>query len=478
VTRALSSRRQRSADVPPLAAFGWRWITPLVLGVSLNSVNSSLIATALFPIARSLNVDVSATTVLVAALYIVSAVAQPALGRLADEIGPRPVFLAGVGLVSIAGLLGAVSATLGQLVVSRVLLGVGTSACYPAAIVMVRRRADRDGLALPNRLLGWLSISGQLSAALGLPLGGVLVSLFGWRSTFAINVPLALVTLVLTVWWIPREPADGARRAGRVLLARLDLPGVVLFWAAMVGLFETVRRVTVGVPALLVVGSVFATLAFVAWELTTATPLVDIRALTANAALTMTYMRSCATFIVVYGVLYGVTQWLQAGRHLSATTAAMVLLPMSVVSACVSYPMARSTRLRWPLIASSAIFAAVLAGLLLTGATSSLAWVVVVVSAFGVAIGLSVIANQAALYVQAAADEIGAASGLLRCANYVGAILSSALITITYGRFGVTDTGLHWLAGMLLGVGAVVLVAVLADRSLSRNAVPRQLRRS
>jgi MFS family permease len=415
--------------------------------------------------------------VLVAALYIVSAVAQPALGRFADEVGPRPVFLAGVALVSVAGLTGAVSANLAQLVVSRVLLGVGTSACYPAAIVMVRLRADRAGMALPSRVLGSLSISGQLSAALGLPLGGVLVGLFGWRSTFAINVPLAVVTLVLTLWWIPREPAHGTAHVGRVLLARLDLPGVLLFWAAMIGMFETVRRAETGVPPLLVVGSLLAAVALVAWELVATTPLVDVRALTTNAALTMTYMRSCATFIVVYGVLYGVTQWLQAGRHLSATTAAMVLLPMSVVSACVSYPMARSTRLRWPLVVSSAIFATVLGGLLLTRATSSLVWVVVVVCAFGAAIGLSVIANQAALYVQAAVEEIGAASGLLRCANYVGAILSSALITVVYGRFGVTDAGLHWLAGSLLGAGLVVMVAALADRSLSRSAPPREPRR-
>src|SRR5258708_21473018 len=86
------------------APFGWRTVTPLVMGSALNPINSSVIATALVPIAAALRVPLGRTSILVSSLYLASAIAQPAAGKLAEAFGPRRVFLAGIVLV----LLGAV----------------------------------------------------------------------------------------------------------------------------------------------------------------------------------------------------------------------------------------------------------------------------------------------------------------------------------------------------------------------------------
>jgi MFS family permease len=138
-------------------AFPWRFVTPLYMGSALNPINSSLIATALVPIAAAVHVSVGRTAVLVSALYLASAIAQPTGGKLAEEFGPRRVFLAGILTVLAGGLVGGFGQDLTTLVVARVLIGVGTSAGYPSAMLLIRRRADAAGLgAPPGSVLGGL----------------------------------------------------------------------------------------------------------------------------------------------------------------------------------------------------------------------------------------------------------------------------------------------------------------------------------
>src|ERR1700746_1642026 len=101
-TEAATTGSQPRAAAP----FGWRTVTPLVTGSALNPVNSSVIATALVPIAAALHVPVGRTSILVSSLYLACAIAQPTAGKLAEEFGPRRVFLAGIMLVLAGGLVG------------------------------------------------------------------------------------------------------------------------------------------------------------------------------------------------------------------------------------------------------------------------------------------------------------------------------------------------------------------------------------
>src|ERR1700744_3962485 len=191
----------------PEHPFSWRFTTPLFLGSALNPVNSSLIATALLPIAHALGVPVGQTAALVTALYLASAIAQPTAGKAAEGFGPRRVFLIGIVLVAAGGLLGGFAQDLLTLLISRVLIGLGTSCAYPTAMLLIRRRPRDAGLDKPpGGVLGGLQIAGIATASLGLPIGGVLVGSVGWRSVFFIHLPAALVALVAPLAWVP---ADG-----------------------------------------------------------------------------------------------------------------------------------------------------------------------------------------------------------------------------------------------------------------------------
>jgi MFS family permease len=450
-------------------AFSWRFVTPMLLGSALNPVNSSLIATALVPIAAAMHIPAGRTAVLVSGLYLASAIAQPTAGKLSEEFGPRRVFLAGILLVLAGGLAGGFARNLTTLIIARVLIGVGTSAGYPSAMLLIRRRATQAGLgAPPGSVLGGLVIAGMVTPAAGLPLGGVLVQALSWRASFFVNVPLTLAALAMAAAWIPRDQRPAAARTARQVATRIDLAGIAGFGAAMAALLVFLMSLPrADWIALALAAALGAALAW--WELRASRPFFDVRLLARNPALTRTYLRWAILGLCVYTVLYGLTQWLQAGRGMSALEAGLLQLPMSAVSAVIARPVSNKNLLRLPLILAALACLAGSAGvLLLTGSTPA-GWIIAVTVLFGVTLGTGASANQTALYTQVPAEQIGTASGLFRTWGYLGSIASSAIIAITF-RTSVSDHGLHTIAVIMIAVSTVALLLTVADRHLMRQA--------
>ncbi|MBN9108318.1 MAG: MFS transporter [Pseudonocardia sp.] len=461
---------------PGRAAVG-RFMAPLLLGASLNPINSSIIATALVAIGRDFSVGPAVTASLVAALYLASAIGQPAFGTLADRLGPRRVFLAGLVLVAAGGVLGTFATSIPALVVARVLLGLGTSAGYPTAVLAIRRWSTTHPGAPDGGMLGSLAIAGQVTATIGLPLGGLLVALTDWRVTFLVNVPLAVVTAVATMLWVPRDQSGSAadgRRALRSVLAELDPGGLLLFGGVMATLLfflDDLQR-----PSWLL-GAAFVVLAvaLIVWELRIRRPFLDIRMLLRNRALTATYLRVGATFLVSYCVLYGLTQWLEQSRGLSSGEAGLVMLPMSVLAIVVSVPFSRRRMVRGALVLTAAAAVVGAAGILLFDAASPVWLLTIVIAVFGVLSGLGMIGNQAMLYQQAPYEQLGVAAGLMRTFMYSGAILSSSLIAVSFdGR--ASDGGLHAVAVALLLIGVLLAVATAVGLLWRRTPAPRSPR--
>jgi len=341
-----------ASGTPGESPFSWKFTTPLFIGSALNPVNSSLIATALLPIAHGLGVPLGQTAALVTALYLASAIAQPTAGKAAEVFGPRRVFIAGIIGVAIGGLVGGFAQDLLTLLVSRVLIGLGTSCAYPTAMLLIRHRARDAGLDRPpGGVLGGLQIAGTATASLGLPVGGILVG-----------------------------------SQGLLLLC-------------------------------------------------------------------------------VYLVLYGITQWIEAVRGLNETEAGLVLLPMTLVTGLVVAPVSRRNLVRGPIIAAAFTCLIASAGLLLLTGTVSIAVIVIITIIFGVAMGFGVSGNQTALYSQAPPEQLGTASGLSRTFGYVGSIASSAITGVVF-HSSVTNSGVHLIAWIMIGVSVVLVALSVADRTL------------
>ncbi|WP_371540216.1 MFS transporter [Streptomyces sp. NBC_00466] len=454
----------------PEAGFGARLTAPLLLGSLLNPLNTTMISTALVSIGHHFGIGASSTVWLVSVLYLASAVAQPVLGRLADSIGPRRVFLAGLAVVAASGLVGAFAPGFGWLIASRLLLGIGTSAAYPAAMAVLRSESRRLGRPTPRTVLGRLSFAALGSAAVGPTLGGLLVATWGWRAIFAVNVPLAFVAFVCAMWWIPKD--DGQRAAAGAGATRepagLDPLGIVLFTGTLTALVFFLLDLSHPVWWLLGPVAVLAAV-LTWWQLRCPDPFIDLRMLGRNHALARTYLRHGLSYLVIYCVMYGFTQWLEEGRGFSSLHTGLLMLPMSVAALVCSLLGARTKGIRAPLTTAAVLVTAGSALLILASGATPVAVLLITGACFGIPQGLIGTSNQAAVYQYAPADAVGSAAGLQRTAQYIGAITASSLIALAYGQRA-SDGGLHLMAAVSVVLGLVLVALTVSDRALrARN---------
>ncbi|RKR75765.1 MFS transporter [Frondihabitans australicus] len=461
----------------PEGAFDRRLLSPMMLGSILNPVNSSIIAVALVPIATSFGAPASQTAWLISALYLATAIGQPLVGRLVDTFGPRRLLVAGAVLTGIAGVLGVLAPNIGVLIAARVILGFGTCAGYPASMSLIRSEANRTGIASPAGVLTALAVTTQTIAVIGPTLGGLLIGVGGWRATFAVNIPLAVASLVLALLFVPRatslEASDGAQEQGHTPSLRLDYPGILLFAATLVALLLFLMNVGLAWSPLLLVAAAAGT-GFTLRELRTADPFIDVRVFAGNAPLLVTYARGFLAATVSYCFLYGFTQWLEDGRGLEPSEAGLLLLPTFAVGILVSTLTGRRPEIRGKLLVGACVQVVMCALMLLVHAQAAIPFLVVIALITGVPQGLNNLAVQNALYYQADPARIGASSGLLRTFMYLGAIAASSASGAFFGARATTG-GLHELAWFMLGAAVIFVAITVADRSLGR--ISRENRR-
>lgn len=451
----------------PKAHFGFFFVIPLALGSTLNPINSTMISTAMVPIALDLHATAAETGWLIAGLYLTSAIAQPTMGRLADLFGPRRVYLVSLLLVALAGLAGEFARTLGALVAVRILLGIGTSGAYPSAMRILRSESDRVGSAPPRTAMGFMSLAGIATTALGPVLGGVLTGVFGWHSIFTVNMPLALITAGLVLIGVPKDSPRSA--TWNVLVKEIDLGGIALFAAALLALMFFLMNMEHPNWWLLPVSGVFW-IGLALHSLRRCQPFIDVRMLAHNIPLTVTFLRIAMILFVPYCMIYGFAQWLESGAHYSASTAGLVTLPMSAMAMVCSLLAARTKGLRAPFIVSAGGALIGCVSLLFIHSTMPIWLIGLAVMFIGIPMGASSAGTQTAIFVQAPASEMGTAAGLQRTFTYIGAMAAASLLGIVYGHHA-TDHGFHDLAIVMTGMTSLLFLFTLFDRTLPPGKV-------
>jgi MFS family permease len=398
--------------VPRDPFFGRRFITAVAVGPALNPLNSTMVAVALQPAATQLAVPLEATLWLVLSLYLSSAAALPLLGGAGDRWGPRRLYVLGMLVVALASLLPTVWPTLGVAIAARALIGVGTSAAIPAAVGIIAAQAGRSGRAASPAALAAVSLSAMVAIAVGPALAGPLVAFFGWRAIFWVNLPLAAAGAACAIAWLP---ADDRRRH--------PAPGGA----------------------------------------ETAAPLPGRR-----GARLRTYARTALLFVGVYSFVFGVVPWTQDPYGIDVALSGLVQLPGALTAIACGILMARTRRIRTPLLVAAAAGVGG-AGAVLLLQTGSPLWLLLTASAvLGVAQGFGFPANQNALYTLSPAGRAGAVAGLGRVSMYAGAAASSLTVGLAYGTAPST-AGLHLIA-VTMGVCALGSLALAAlDRRLPRR---------
>ncbi|WP_020502493.1 MFS transporter [Sciscionella marina] len=463
-----SNARQDAARAPKVPA---KLVVPIAFGTLLQALNSSMIAVALVGIRSSFHAGASVSW-LISGLYLATAVGAPLMGRLADILGPRKVFFGGLAIVAISSVLAPFAPNIGVLIALRVLLGIGTAAPYPAGIAMIRAYADRHGIGNAVGGIGVLAIAGQVAVALGPPLGGLLVQFAGWQSIFLVNLPLIAVAVFFAVRYLP---ADEQRSGVLRKLSTVDGSGLVLFTATMSALMLFLLSLAETPQWYLLPITVLLGVVLFVRERAAARPFLDLRLLT-DPSLRATYARTALTYVAFYLIFYGMPSWLESGRGLDTGLAGLVMLPLAalgVVVVTIASRMQRRNGIRPLLVIGSTGLLAGACLLALVARDTPLALLFGVAAVLGLPNGFNSIGNQSAVYAAAPAEQAGAASGLYRTSQYIGANIAAAVIELA--QTGRTPTeGMHVLGYVVAGIGAVLLVTAVFSRQL-RGGINRSV---
>jgi EmrB/QacA subfamily drug resistance transporter len=202
-------------------------LVPLIVAVALfmENMDSTVIATSLPAIAADVGTSPLTLKLAVTSYLLSLAVFIPMSGWTADRFGARTVFRAAIAVFVLGSIGCALSGSLTNFVIARIVQGMGGAMMTPVGRLVLVRSIDRRELV---NAMAWVSMPAMIGPLLGPPLGGFITTYATWHWIFLINVPMGLVGIVLVTRYIEdvRSPTP----------ERLDLAGMVLSGCAVAGL--------------------------------------------------------------------------------------------------------------------------------------------------------------------------------------------------------------------------------------------------
>jgi EmrB/QacA subfamily drug resistance transporter len=211
----------------------------------MQNMDSTVIATALPVISRSLNESPLRLNVAITCYLLSLAVFVPISGWTADRFGARRVFSAAIVVFTLGSIGCGLSNSLAMLVVSRIVQGMGGAMMVPVGRLVLLKTVPRSELV---RAMSYVSLPAMLGPVSGPPLGGFIATYGSWRWIFFINIPIGLIGLTLINLFIEDFRETGGGRP-------FDFRGFALTGVGLASLafgFETIGRGAV--PAAVTVG--------------------------------------------------------------------------------------------------------------------------------------------------------------------------------------------------------------------------------
>jgi EmrB/QacA subfamily drug resistance transporter len=247
-------------------------VVPLIVAVALfmENMDSTVIATSLPAIARALGTNPLALKLAVTSYLLALAIFIPASGWSADRFGARNVFRVAIGVFVLGSIGCALSRSLEEFVLARIVQGAGGAMMTPVGRLIMVRSIDKKFLV---HAMSLVTIPALVGPICGPPLGGFITTYASWHWIFIINVPIGLIGLVMASRYIPdvqAEPPAPFDFRG-FILSGLGIGGLA-FGLSVMGLEFLPTWV---VATLLGVGTV-ATIAYIFHARRTAAPILDL----------------------------------------------------------------------------------------------------------------------------------------------------------------------------------------------------------
>jgi EmrB/QacA subfamily drug resistance transporter len=335
------------------------WLALAVLCVSLLIVtlDNTVLNVALPTLVRTLDATTNDLQWVVDAYALVLGGLLLVAGSLADRVGRKRTFLAGLVVFAGGSAWAAFSGSVGMLIAARAGMGAGAALIMPSTLAIITDMfpvaADRQ------KAIGIWSATSGLGIALGPIIGGVLLDHYWWGSVFLINLPIAAIGLACGLALVPNSWNTRTRRPDLLggLLSIAGLGGVL--WAiieAPVQGWGSGRVLGVGGAGLLLLG------AFLVWERLSAHPMLHL-SFFRRRGFSAAVCSVAPTAFGLFGGMFVLTQYLQFELGYSPLQAGLRLLPMAGALAVCAPASAALVRLAGTRITATAGLAALAAGL-------------------------------------------------------------------------------------------------------------------
>jgi EmrB/QacA subfamily drug resistance transporter len=446
------------------------------LALFMVSLDNLVVTTALPVIRRDLHATISQLEWTVNAYTLTFAVLLLTGAALGDRFGRRRLFTFGLLLFTGASAFAALSTSANALDIARALQGVGGAIVAPLTLTILSAAVapERRGLALGI----WGGVGG-LAIAIGPLVGGAIVGGVSWHWIFWLNVPIGLVLAPLA--WRQLEETHGPDKG-------LDLPGLGFVSAGLLGIVWGLVRgnehgwTSFGIVTPIVVGT-FLVVAFVAWELRTASPMLPMQFFR-NRTFALTNVASLFMFFGMFGSIFLLAQFFQTVQHYSPLQSGLRILPWTAMPIFIA-PIAGALSDR---IGGQRLMAVGLAlqsaGLIWIAAVSSVTtpYVDLVVpftlSGIGMSLFFAPVANVVLSSVRP--EHEGKASGANNAIRELGGVFGVAVLASVFAQAGgyrSPETFVHglttavYIGGALVAVGAVAAV-LIKPRRLELQGAP------
>ncbi|MFE6858611.1 MFS transporter [Nocardia sp. NPDC057668] len=411
----------------------WLPLYAACLGTLMLLIDVTIVNVALPDMTVDLGAGLSGLQWIVDGYALALAALLLAMGSVADRIGAKPVYLAGLTLFALASLACGMAGGTGILIVARVLQGVGGAAMFATTLSLLHATyTGRDrGIAFG----AWGAVGGA-AAALGVVLGGVLTDLLSWRWIFYVNLPVAALTIALSVLAFPasqRLPGRGS-----------DLPGMLSFTTAATGLtFGIIRGGEDGwgdglaLAALLLGAGALAVFAVI--ESRTAAPMFPL-ALLRNRTFSATLFGASGQTFAAFAASPLISLWLQQQLNLSPLHTGLAMLPMAITAFVVAGATGRilhDAAPAWTIGAGLIVIGAGAGLLTLIGPESSWTALIPGFVVIGAGAGVNAPALVSTSMAAVPPQQAGIAAGAVNTARQLGLALGVAVLgTVFRGAAG------------------------------------------
>jgi EmrB/QacA subfamily drug resistance transporter len=301
----------------------WWTLGVLCLSLVLIGLDNTVLNVALPTIQRTFSATASDLQWMVDAYVLVFAGLLLTMGALGDRFGRARALQVGLVIFAVSSLTAPLATNVTQLIAIRIAMGVGGALIMPSTLSVIANVFPPAERA--RAITIWAGVSG-LGVGLGPLVGGLLIQNFAWSSVFLLNVPIAAIALLLGFVFVPesRDPSG----------ARLDLPGAVLSIGAVSSLvYGIIEAPTNGWTSAITLAA-FAVaavlgLAFAWRETHTREPMLDL-ALFRDRRFTAGAGAIALTFFAMFGMIFGLTQYLQFVLGKTALEAGTLMVTLAI----------------------------------------------------------------------------------------------------------------------------------------------------